>query len=71
MAKGEHTPSIRIKRVKVLYGEAKELALKKGFTENDLVIVRSSEHHSVPNLDIKKVIGDPLEFIIDLAKKVK
>ncbi len=69
MAKGEATPSIRVKRVKALYGAVKELALKKGFKDNDLVIVRSSVHHSVPDLDIKVVKGDPLEFIIDEAKK--
>ena len=62
---------IRVKRVKALHGVVKDTALKKGFSENDLVIIRSSNHHSLTDDDIKKVEGDPVEFIIELAKKDK
>jgi len=55
---------IRIRKVKVLGDRAKEEAEKQGFSENDLVIVRTVIG-SLPTYKLTKIEGSPTQFIRD------
>lgn len=61
---------IRIRKVKVLQGRAKEKAEKKGLNLDDLVIVRTSitSVDSLPEYNIEKIDGDPVSFLLKRAK---
>lgn len=58
---------IRIRKVKVLQGRAKEEATKKRLTPDDLVIVKTSVN-SLPEYHIEKIEGDPVSFLLKRAK---
>lgn len=55
---------IRIRKVKILKGDAKEAALAIGATEDDLVILRTSEYHSKPTYSAEKIVGDPVSYLM-------
>ena len=52
---------IKIRKVRVLQGEAKTRAKKMGLSPDDLVIV-TPEH-------IEKVVGDPVSYLLKRAKQ--
>lgn len=54
---------IRIKRVKALGGQVRAIAEKNGLKENDVVLIKSTEHHSVPEYTVEKIEGDPIDFL--------
>ena len=58
---------VRIRKVKVLQGRAKEEAEKQGLNPNDLVIVKTSVD-SLPEYHIEKVNGDPVSFLLKRVK---
>lgn len=49
--------NIRIRKVKVLKGRAKEEARKKGLNPNDLVLVTTTT-------SIEKIDGDPVSYLL-------
>lgn len=57
---------IRIRKVKALGDRAKEEADKQGFSENDLVVVRTVFNSgSLPKYKLTKIKGSPTQFIRD------
>jgi hypothetical protein len=58
---------IRIRKVKVLQGRAKEEAEKLKLDPNDLVIVTTSVN-SLPEYRIEKIEGDPVSYLLKRAK---
>lgn len=62
------TQDVRFRKVKVLQGRARDLAEQQGLKENDLVVVRTTIG-SLPNYEIEKVEGNPVEFLFNLGKK--
>lgn len=58
---------IRIRKVKVLRGRAREEAEKLGLNPNDLVIVTTRLVNSVPEYYIEKVDGDPVSYLLKRA----
>lgn len=69
MKKGvrEMSLDIRIRKVKVLQGRAKEEAIKQGLAPNDLVILTTSVD-SLPEYGVEKIDGDPVSFLLKRAK---
>jgi hypothetical protein len=63
----EMSEDIRIRKVKVLQGRAKDKADKKGLNPDDLVIVKTSVN-SLPEYEIEKIDGDPVSFLLKRAK---
>lgn len=59
---------IRIRKVKVLQGRAKEEAERQRLIPNDLVIVTTSIG-SLPEYHIEKIDGDPVSFLLKRASK--
>jgi hypothetical protein len=55
---------IRIKKVRILNGKAREAAEKIGAKEDDLVILRASEYHSAPVYTAEKIEGDPVSYLM-------
>jgi hypothetical protein len=53
-------PMMRITKVKMLRGRAKDDAKKKGFAPDELVIVDGSK--------VEKIEGDPVSFLLKRAK---
>ena len=65
----KNSEELMLKRIKVLHGDIKEEALAKGYSENDLVIVKYLKHRSNTKiLEITKVVGDPLQFLVNWAR---
>ena len=63
---------IRIRKVKVLHGRAKEEAEKQGLKSDDLVILRTSlKRGSLPAYRVEKIEGDSVSFLSRYAKKLK
>ena len=58
---------IRIRKVKVLQGRAKEVAGKSKLSPDDLVIVTTSVG-SLPEYKIEKIDGDPVSFLLKRSK---
>lgn len=58
---------IRIRKVKVLQGRAKDEATKQDLAPDDLVIVKTSVN-SLPEYSIEKIDGDPVSFLLKRAK---
>ncbi len=58
---------IRIRKVKVLQGRAKDEAEKNGLATDDLVIVTTSVN-SLPEYHVEKIEGDPVSFLLKRAK---
>lgn len=69
MKKGarEMSSDIRIRKVKVLQGRAKDEAMKQGLAPNDLVILTTSVN-SLPEYVVEKIVGDPVSFLLKRAK---
>jgi len=63
----EMSEDIRIRKVKVLQGRAKDKAEKKRLNPDDLVIVKTSVD-SLPEYEIEKIDGDPVSFLLKRAK---
>ncbi len=59
---------VRFKKVKSLNGRAKDKALSLKLGDEDLVVVRT-KIGSLPEYEIQKVEGDPIEFLFKLGKK--
>ena len=59
----ENYSDIRIRKVSILKGRAREAALNIGAKDDDLVILRTSEYHSAPTYTAEKIEGDPVSFI--------
>lgn len=55
---------IRIRKVKILRGDAKESALSIGATDNDLVILRTSEYNPRPTYSAERIVGDPVSYLM-------
>jgi len=55
---------IRIRKVKILRGRAKEEAEKRGLKPNDLVIVTTTITNSLPEYYIEKIDGDPVSYLL-------
>ena len=58
---------IRIRKVKVLQGRAKDEAKKNGLAPDDLVIITTSVN-SLPEYRIEKIDGDPVSYLLKRAK---
>lgn len=58
---------IRIRKVKVLQGRAKEVAEKSELKPDDLVIV-TTRVNSLPEYQIEKIDGDPVSFLLKRSK---
>jgi hypothetical protein len=53
-----------IRRVRVLQGRARDIAIQKGYTDKDLVLVKTSIN-SLPSYDVQRIDGDPLSFLLN------
>jgi hypothetical protein len=58
---------VRIRKVKVLQGRAKEVAEKRNLDPDDLVLVTTSVG-SLPEYKIEKIDGDPVSFLLKRSK---
>jgi hypothetical protein len=58
---------MRIRKVKVLQGRAKDEAIKMGLAPDDLVVLTTSVN-SLPEYHIEKIEGDPVSYLLKLAK---
>jgi len=59
---------IRIRKVKVLQGRAKDEADAQRLSPEDLVIVKTTIG-SLPAYEIEKIEGDPVSFLLKRAGK--
>lgn len=55
---------VRIRKVRILKGKAREAAEAVGAKDDDLVILRTSEYHSEPTYTAEKVEGDPVSYLM-------
>lgn len=60
---------MRIRKVKVLQGRARNEVEKKGLEPEDLVIVTTSVS-SLPEYHIEKIEGDPVSYLLKRAEQV-
>lgn len=60
----EEYSDIRIRKVKILNGRAREAAMAIGANEDDLVILKTSQYHSPPKYDVEIVKGDPVSYLM-------
>jgi len=61
---------IRIRKVKVLQGRAKDKAEKGGMNPDDLVIVKTSvSSGSLPKYCIERIEGEPVSYLLKRAGK--
>ncbi len=60
----EKYSDIRIRKVKILRGRAREAADNAGAADDDLVILKTSEYHSQPTYVAEKIEGDPTGFLL-------
>lgn len=59
---------VRIRKVRILKGKAREEATKLGLGDDDLVILRASEYHSPPDFTVEKITGDPVSYLMRKKK---
>lgn len=52
-----------IRKVSILRGRAKEAALEVGACDNDLVILKISDH-PYPRYTADKIVGDPVSYLM-------
>jgi hypothetical protein len=64
----EEYSDIRIRKVRILQGKAREAAEAVGASEEDLVILTTSRYHSQPTYTAEKIVGDPTVFLTRLRK---
>ena len=60
----EEYSDIRIRKVKILQGKAREAAKKVGANDDDLVILKTSRYHSQPTYKAEKIVGDPTAYLL-------
>jgi len=62
---------IRIRKVKVLQGRAREEANKQGLRPDDLIIVKTTitSASPVPEYDLEKINGDPVSYLLKRSQK--
>jgi hypothetical protein len=63
-ASGEDYSDLRVRKVRILQGKAKETAIAAGLAEDDLVILKTSRYHSQPTYEVKKIEGDPTLYLM-------
>ena len=68
-SEGEYS-DVRVRKVRILQGKAKEAAERAGATEDDLVILRTSRYHSQPTYEAEKIEGDPTLYLTRVKKTV-
>ena len=68
MTKSDSYSDVRIRKVKILQGEAKQAALDMGCKDDDLVILKTSEYHSLPKYEVEKIEGDPTAYLFRVKK---
>jgi cupin superfamily acireductone dioxygenase involved in methionine salvage len=61
MAKVEYVDA-KVRAVKVLDADLKELAKKKGFKDNDIVLVKKGKYSSEPPYDLEKIECSIVEY---------
>jgi len=66
-ARKEMSVDMRIRKVKVLQGRAKDEATKLNLNPDDLVILKTSVS-SLPEYSVEKIDGDPVSFLLKRAK---
>jgi len=63
----EMSVDMRIKKVKVLQGRAREEAEKMHLAPDDLVVLTTTVN-SLPEYHIEKIDGDPVSYLLKLVK---
>jgi len=61
---GEEYSDLRIRKVKILQGKARETALDAGLSDDDLVILKTSRYNSQPTYEVEKIEGDPTLYLM-------
>lgn len=59
---------IRIRKVKILRGPAREAAVAAHADEEDLVILKTSRYHSQPTYEVEIIKGDPTAYLTKVKK---
>lgn len=59
----EKSKNVRIRKVNVLQGRAREKTEEKDLKPNDLVIVRTTVD-SVPQYEVEKIEGGPVSYLL-------
>jgi hypothetical protein len=62
-AEGEDYSDLRVRKVRILQGKARDAAEAAGATEDDLVILKTSRYHSQPTYEAEKIDGDPTLYL--------
>jgi len=60
---GDDYSDIRVRKVRILQGKAKEAAEQAGASDEDLVILKTSRYHSQPNYEVERIEGDPTLYL--------
>lgn len=58
---------MRIRKVSVLQGRAKDEAVRMGLSPDDLIILTTSVN-SLPEYHIEKIEGNPISYLLKRAK---
>lgn len=64
MSGAEEYSDVRIRKVRILQGKAREAATKAGASPDDLVLLRTSRYHSEPTYKAEKIEGDPTLYLM-------
>ena len=60
----EDYSDIRIRKVKILQGKARQAAIDAGASDDDLVILKTSRYHSQPSYEAERIEGDPTAYLL-------
>ncbi len=60
---------IRIRKVRILQGKAREAADKVGAHDDDLVILKITQSNSQPTYAPEKIDGDPMAYLLRAKKE--
>ncbi len=60
----EEYSDVRIRKVRILQGKARESAIAVGASQDDLVLLRTSRYHSEPTYKAEKIEGDPTLYLM-------
>ncbi|HEY1198587.1 MAG TPA: hypothetical protein VGG32_07670 [Thermoplasmata archaeon] len=63
VAPEEEYSDLRVRKVGILQGKAREAAQRAGANEDDLVILKTSRYHSQPSYEAEKIVGDPTTYL--------
>ena len=55
---------VRIRKVRILQGKAREAATAVATSPDDLVLLRTSRYHSEPTYTAEKIEGDPTLYLM-------